>query len=39
MFWLGILVGGMLGGSGALFIHALFINGKKSEELENNSKK
>ena len=34
MFWLGMLVGGMVGGSLAIFLHCLLIVGKEADSRE-----
>lgn len=34
MFWLGMLVGGMIGGTLAIFLHCLVIVGKESDKDE-----
>lgn len=32
MFWLGMLIGGMIGGTLAIFLHCLVIVGKESDK-------
>lgn len=34
MFWLGMLIGGMIGGTLAIFLHCLLIVAKESDDIE-----